>query len=780
MELKDLKDLLELEEEKDNINIREIAIKYSRLWKIFAISVSICLFFGFIYSLTLIPKVNVSASILIKAKDGMSNPLKEQMGFLDNMDILGAKDNVQDEVLVLNSKSLFIKVVNELKLHTTYKLDGRFKETELYDKSPVIVSMQSESLDTLTAPIKMNVDFSEDGIYINGICEKSFWKTIKFDQVIQSFPAFINTPMGMITLTRNAQIPLPTKGIKITILNPLSAAYQLQSSFKIDLADKKANVITISVPTENVKKGKDIVSKLIELYNIASIDEKNRTSISSIKFIDERLGLITGELSSVEKSVENYKKANKLTDIEAESRQFIEQNGSFEKARLEIETQINLVDFVDKYIKKEENKYGIVPNIGIKDADLSNVLKDYNDLLFTRDRLIRTTSDTNPIIIDIERRIKAIRTAIVASIESSRKGLLISKSDMDRQDRTLTSRIKAVPRQEREFIEIKRQQEIKAALYTYLLQKREENSLTLAIGIPTARVIEEPLADAKPVSKSGSFYLTIAFLLGLIFPVIFFYFKDLFRARITSRAELEAGTTVTVLGELPEYKGKEQIVVKAGSNEPIAEMYRLLRANLQFVLHDKSKKVVNVTSSESGEGKTTFALNLAMALALTGKKVLVVGLDIRKPALNEYVNASHNQGITSFLSGIEPDYRKLIQKTNLSENLFIILAGTIPPNPNELLLKDSLDELFVSLREEYDFIITDSSPVGLVSDPLLIDRLVDVNLYIVRAHFTHKHDIRLINDIYKKNKLKNMYIVMKGSDIIPKPYGYSKKPYGIK
>lgn len=780
MELKDLKELLELEEEKDNFNIREFVTKYLKLWKYFTASVAVALLIGVVYSLTQTPEYKVSASILIKGKEN-SNPLKDQVGFLDNLDILGAKDNVLDEVQVLDSKSMMLKVVNELNLHTTYYLEGKLKDTELYKISPVNVSMMRVNLDTLRASIEINIRFTEDGfIQIKGTSKRKLFKSIDFNYETKSLPALIQTPIGLITITRNPKFNIPDKDLKIIICNPLQTASMLKNAMKIDLADKKANVITLSVPTNDISKGQDILSKLIDLYNIASVDEKNKTAFNSIKFIDDRLGLITGELTSVEKNVENYKKANKLTDITAESQQFIQQTGDFEKARLDNETQLNLIDYVNQYIRKEENKYGIVPNIGIQNEALLEVLRSYNEILFTRDRLIRTTAESNPVIIDLERQIKAMRKSIEASVETTRKGLLIAKRDMDKQDAVLTSRIKAVPRQEREFIEIKRQQEIKAALYTYLLQKREENSLTLAIGIPSARIIEDPLPEDKLISKGTSFYLIVSFILGLLFPIAVVYLRDLLRARISSRAELESMTTVTVLGELPDYKGKDQIVVKAGSNEPIAEMYRLLRANLQFILHDTSKKVVNVTSSESGEGKTTFAINLAMALALTGKRVLVVGLDIRKPALSEYINLPNSPGITAYLSGLETDYKKLIVKTTLNDNLSIILSGTTPPNPNELLLKDSLDELFVKLREEFDYIITDSSPVGLVSDPLLIDRLVDANLFIVRAHYTHKHDVRLINDIHKKNKLKNMYIVMKGSDIIPKPYGYSKKPYGVK
>lgn len=773
MELKDLKELLELEEEKDTFNLHLIVSQLLKSWKYFAISIPVCLLLAGIYALTLTPEYRVSSAILIKSKD--NNSLKGKASFLDDMDMLGGKDNVLDEIQVINSKTLIKRVVTDLNLETTYFLNKHLKEVELYKTSPINVSMTQENLDTLRADIVMNIAFDEHEIVIDGVCDPGFLKKVTFKEKVKSLPAIVQTPMGMIHVTRNPEFPFPTQDMKVVLRRTLTAASILKASLSVELADKKANVITISVPSKNALKGQDILKKLIELYNIASVDEKNQTAINSIKFIDERLGLISGELTTVEKNVENYKQTNKLTDIQAESQEFIKQNSDFEKQRLAVETQINVVDFINTYIRTPENKYGIVPNLGIKDDDLANVLKGYNELLFKRDRLIRTTSDKNPVLIDLERQIQSMRKAIEASIESTKKGLLISKRDMDRQDANLTSRIKAVPRQEREFLEIKRQQEIKAELYTYLLQKREENSLTLAIGLPTARVIEEPLPEDKLISKGASFYLAIALLLGLILPVVFIYLKNQLTGRLTDRQELESLTNVTVLGELPEYNGKEPIVVKTGSREPIAEMYRLLRANIQFILHDKSKKVINVTSTEPGEGKSTFSLNLAITLALTGKKVLLVGLDIRKPTLAEYTKSAHTSGITAYLSGLVPDKNKIIQQTTINEHLYLIQAGAVPPNPNELLLKENLDELFLSLREEFDYIVVDTAPVGMVADTYLLNRLADVNLYIIRANYSKKHNIKLINDISKKEKLKNMYLVMKGSQANDNYYYYGDK-----
>jgi len=777
MELQDLKDLLETEEQKESLNLRDLFSKFTKQWKWFIFSVALFLVAGTFYSLTLTPTFRVTTAILIKGKESSSS-MKSQMDFLSDMDFMGAKDNVMDEVQVLNSKTLFRKMVIDLGLHTTYYRKTFFKNIELYKTSPYVVSMLPESLDTLAAAIKLNIHTDKEGVHITGESITGHFSKHLFEKTFPSLPAAIETAFGTLRITQNTKGIHTSDEIVIWIQSPLAAASELKNATTIELLDKKANVITLSTPTCEIKKGQDILNKLIDLYNKASVEEKNQIALNSVKFIDERLALITGELTTVEKNVEDYKQANKLTNIQAESELFIKQTGDFDKQRLDVETQINLMQFVLQYVKKEENKYGIVPNIGIKDESLLSILASYNKYAFERERLIRTTADNNPVIIDLDRQIKAMRAAIVATTENSLNGLLIRKRAMQKEDVALSSRIKDVPRQEREFLEIKRQQELKAALYTYLLQKREENSLTLAIAVPAARVIEEPLPEDKLVSKRASFYLAIALLIGLILPVVIIYIIALLSTKITDKAELQRLTQVPLLGELPDYKGKDMIVVKQGSREPIAEMYRLMRTNLQFLMHDKNKKVVNITSTEPGEGKSTFSINLALTLALTGKKVLMVGLDIRKPTLAEYIQAEHVHGITSYLSGIETDLKRLIHVTSLNENLYILPAGAVPPNPNELLLKDNLDELFALLRKEYDYIIVDTAPVGMVADTFLLDRLADVNLYIFRASYSHKANARFVNDIATKNKLKNLYIVLKGCDVSNNPYGYGKGKYG--
>ncbi len=777
MNLQELKSVLDNEEKKDGVNVSEILYKLLSYWKWFIASVIFFVLAGGFYGLTQSPTYMVSSAIMIKGKEGNS-PVKSQMDFLGDMDFLGAKDNVLDEMQVFNSRTLFRKMVIDLGLHTTYFQHTLLKKIELYKKSPVVVSMDYASLDTLSAGLFIRLSFDNGVVHVKGEAIKTRFVRYPFEKEITKFPATIKTPHGDIRFDRNPLYALPARDLEVQILNPQAAANIYKNFTTIALADKKANVISLSTPTSDVKMGQDIINKLIELYNEASVEEKNQIARNSVRFIDERLALITGELTTVEKNVENYKQANKLTNIEAESELFIKQTGDYEKQRIEVETQINLMNFVSQYIRKEENKYGIVPNIGITDEALVNILKNYNEMVFQRERLVRTTADRNPVLVDIERQIKSMRAAIFATTESSLNALIIKRNNMAKEDNVLSSRIKAVPRQEREFIEIKRQQEIKAALYTYLLQKREENSLTLAIAVPAARVIDEPLPEDKLVSKSTLFYVAVGFLLGLVFPVILIYGKSLFSIRIANKADLQKLTRVTLLGEIPEFKGKEMVVVKPGDGEPVAEMYRLLRTNLQFVMHEKGKKVLNITSTEPGEGKSTFAINMALTLAFTGKKVVMVGLDIRKPTLAEYVSTDHTHGVTSFLSGIETDINKLIHKTSLHENLSILPAGTVPPNPNELLLRDTLDKMFELLRANYDYIVVDTAPVGIVADTFLLDRVADLNLYIFRAGYSHKNSVKFLNDIVAANRLKNVYVVLKGCDVNINPYGFGKAKYG--
>ncbi len=777
MKLDELKELLDLDESKETNKIQNILPKFTRYWKWFIVSVIVCMAAGGLYSLTQVPVYRISSAILIKEKDGQSS-FSSQMDFMKNMDFLGGKDNVLDEIQVLNSKTLLRKVVTELKLHTTYYKHSKLKQTEIYKNSPIHVSMLPQTLDTLTTPITLHFNFTPDGIELKGEINESRLENYEFQQKLKSLPAIVETPNGIIRISQDSVIPIPKIGtISVILSNTNETVSELKKAISIDLIDRKANAISLTIPSSVIPKGKEIISKLIQYYNEASIEEKNQVALNSIKFIDDRLSLITGELSTVERNVENYKQANKLTNIEAESEEFIKQNSDFDRQRLETETQLNLVEFVSQYIRKEDNRYGTVPNIGITDEALAGVLREYNTLLFQRERLIRSTSEKNPVIIDIERQIRSIRDAILSSVENTKRGLMIRKRDLDYQYTRITSRIKDVPRQEREFVEIKRQQELKAALYTYLLQKREENNLALALAVPTAKVIDEPLLDQQ-ISAGMNFYLMIAFILGLIIPAIIIYLRDILNKRITDKTQLEGLTKVSILGELPDYKGKESIVVKPDSREPITEMYRLIRTNLQFIMHDKSKKVINITSTEPGEGKTTFTINMALTLAMTGKKILIAGLDIRKPALSDFLTSPQKTGITTYLSELNLDYANLVQSTLLHENLFILPSGPVPPNPNELLLKTSLDELFILLRKEFDYILVDTAPVGVVADTFLLDRITDVTLYIFRANFSNKNNAKIINDIAKHEKLRNLYIVLKGCDTYSHVYGYGKKKYG--
>jgi capsular exopolysaccharide synthesis family protein len=416
----------------------------------------------------------------------------------------------------------------------------------------------------------------------------------------------------------------------------------------------------------------------------------------------------------------------------------------------------------------------------IESSNLNQLISDYNTLLLDRKRLSRTATAKNQAMIDITDQVDAMFNAVQQSVNNEKRNLQISLQDLTRKDRENSSRIKAVPRQEREYTEISRQQSIKSQLYLYLLQKKEENALSMTVVVPKAKFIDYPRSNGAPVSPKRSLIYLLALVLGFILPALGIYIRDLLRYQVENKEELQKISEVPILGEVPKSEQPGNIVIHEHATDGFTEMFRLLRTNLMFVLNSPDKKVINVISSIGGEGKTFITINLAISLALLNKKVLMIGLDLRKPKMGDYIGLDNKTGISLYLSG-HLDRTKLIRPSGIRPNLSVITAGPIPPNPNELLTMPALDELIADCREQFDYIVIDTAPVGAVSDSLLLDRFADVNLYVVRAEYTPKKNIYDANDIYKQKNLNNMYFVLNASDMHKSSYtyryGYGKK-YG--
>ncbi len=766
-----------VEQPEEQVNIQEILFRYLIHWPWFVVSVIICIACAWGYLRLATPVYNISATVLIKddKKGGgasMSSEL-EKMG-LDGF--VSSSNNVDNEIEVLKSKSLAREVVNNLGLFVTYKDEDEFLSRELYRTSPVVVSLTPQEAEKLSAPMEVEMTLFPNG----GMDALITVKDKEYRKHFEKLPAVLPTDEGTVaffeskdTLAVN-QVKEGSKEchIKAFINRPTSVAKGYANSLSIAPTSKTTSVVVVSLKNTNIRRGRDYINKLLEMYNINANNDKNEVAQKTAEFIDERIGIISKELGSTEQDLENFKRSAGITDLSSEAQIALTGNAEYEKKRVENQTQINLVMDLQRYMKG--NEYEVLPsNIGLQDAASAGAIDRYNQMLVERKRLLRTSTENNPAIINLDTSIRAMRTNVQATLDATLKGLQITKEDLAREAGRYSRRINDAPTQERQFVSIARQQEIKAGLYLMLLQKREENAITLAATANNAKIIDEALADDSPVSPKRMMIYLVSLVLGVGIPVGIIYLIGLTKFKIEGRADVEKLTLLPVVGDIPLADEKAgSIAVFENKNNLMGETFRNVRTNLQFML-EQGKNVILVTSTISGEGKSFVSANLAISLSLLGKKVLIVGLDIRKPGLNKVFNIPKKEhGITQFLTNPTINLMDLVQSSDINKNLFILPGGTVPPNPTELLARDGLEKAIKTLKENFDYVILDTAPVGMVTDTLLIGRTADLSVYVCRADYTRKAEFTLINELAENNKLPNLCIAINGFDLQKKKYGY--------
>ena len=766
-----------MEQSEEQVNIQEIFFRYLIHWPWFVVSVIICVACAWGYLRLTTPVYNITATVLIKdeKKGGgasMSSEL-EKMG-LDGF--VSSSNNVDNEIEVLRSKSLAREVVNNLGLFVTYMDEDEFSGKELYHTSPVLVSLTHQEADKL--PGRMEVNMTLQPIGSMDVQIKVGKK--EYQKHFEKLPAVFPTDEGTVAFFANkdtlstASQENVTKERHITafINRPFSVAKGYANSLSIAPTSKTTSVVLVSLKNTNIRRGRDYINKLLEMYNINANNDKNEVAQKTAEFIDERIGIISKELGSTEQDLENFKRSAGITDLSSEAQIALTGNAEYEKKRVENQTQINLVMDLQRYMKG--NEYEVLPsNIGLQDAASAGAIDRYNQMLVERKRLLRTSTENNPAIINLDTSIRAMRTNVQATLDATLKGLQITKEDLAREAGRYSRRINDAPTQERQFVSIARQQEIKAGLYLMLLQKREENAITLAATANNAKIIDEALADDNPVSPKRMMIYLVSLVLGMGLPVGIIYLIGLTKFKIEGRADVEKLTLLPVVGDIPLADEKAgSIAVFENKNNLMSETFRNVRTNLQFML-EKGRNVILVTSTISGEGKSFVSANLAISLSLLGKKVVIVGLDIRKPGLNKVFNIPKKEhGITQFLTNPTTNLMDLVQSSDINKNLFILPGGTVPPNPTELLARDGLEKAIETLKENFDYVILDTAPVGMVTDTLLIGRTADLSVYVCRADYTRKAEFTLINELAENNKLPNLCIAINGLDLQKKKYGY--------
>ena len=765
------------EQSEEQVNIQELLFRYLIHWPWFVISIIICIACAWGYLRLTTPIYNISATVLIKdeKKGGGANMSSEleKMG-LDGF--VSSSSNVDNEIEVLRSKSLAREVVNNLGLFVTYMDEDEFPSKELYHTSPVLVSLTHQEADKLPGRMEINMILQPTGalgVQIT-VGEKEYRK--QFDKL----PAVFPTDEGTVAFFANNDTLSAVRPENITkerhitafINRPFSVSKGYVNSLSIAPTSKTTSVVVISLENTNTRRGRDYINKLLEMYNINANNDKNEVAQKTAEFIDERIGIISKELGSTEQDLENFKRSAGITDLSSEAQIALTGNAEYEKKRVENQTQINLVMDLQRYMKG--NEYEVLPsNIGLQDAASAGAIDRYNQMLVERKRLLRTSTENNPTIINLDTSIRAMRTNVQATLDATLKGLQITKEDLAREASRYSRRINDAPTQERQFVSIARQQEIKSGLYLMLLQKREENAITLAATANNAKIIDEALADDNPISPKKTIVYLAALVLGVGLPVGVIYLIGLTKFKIEGRADVEKLTSLPVVGDIPLADEKTgSIAVFENQNNLMSETFRNVRTNLQFML-ENGKNVILVTSTISGEGKSFISANLAISLSLLGKKVVIVGLDIRKPGLNKVFNIPKKEhGITQYLTNTTANLMDFVQPSDINKNLFILPGGTVPPNPTELLARGGLEKAIETLKANFDYVILDTAPVGMVTDTLLIGRVADLSVYVCRADYTHKAEFTLINELAENNKLPNLCIAVNGLDLNSRKYGY--------
>lgn len=770
------------ETEDEKIDIQQLLFKYIIHWPWFVGAVLVCLIGAWIYLRMATPVYNISATVLIK-DDKKGGNIGSMVGLeeLGLSGLISSSQNIDNELEVLRSKTLVKEVINLLNLYVSYTDEDGFPSKNMYKTSPVLVSLTPQEAEKLTDPMVVEMAlYGEGGLEVNvTVGDKEYQKL--FEKLPAVFPmdegtlAFFQSPDSLSLKKDTMEASSNIRHITAKIKSPMKVARAYCENLKIEPTSKTTSVAVISLKNSSLQRGQDFINQLLEMYNRNTNNDKNEIAQKTAEFIDERINIISKELGSTEANLENFKRNAGITDLTSEAQIALTGNAEYEKKRVENRTQISLIEDLRKYIRG--NEYEVLPgNIGLQDPGLVATIERYNEMLVERKRLLRTSTENNPTIINLDTSIRAMKSNVQATLDGSLKGLLITKADLEREASRFSRRISDAPGQERQFVSIARQQEIKAGLYLMLLQKREENAIALAATANNAKIIDEAIADDIPVSPKRRMIYLIALVLGIGIPVGIIYLIGLTKFKLEGRADVEKLTTIPIVGDIPLTDEKNEkdgsIAVFENQNNLMSETFRNIRTNLQFMLQN-DKKVILVTSTVSGEGKSFISANLAISLSLLGKKVVIVGLDIRKPGLNKVFRLSTKEkGITLYLANPETDLMSLVQPSDINQNLYILPGGTVPPNPTELLARDGLDKAIEILKKSFDYVVLDTAPVGMVTDTLLIGRVADLSVYVCRADYTHKVEYTLINELAEEKKLPNLCTVINGVDLKRRKYGY--------
>ena len=759
----------------ENFNLYEFLHHYIRYYKFFIISVFLCLIICFLYLRHISPVYKINSTLLVKEeKTDFSSKLEK---FSDmGLDLSGNNVKIENEIQLLKSRTIISSVVKSLNLNIEYYNLNSIKNEELFDDLPFNLSLINHSKNNYNFNSSYEIKkINNSKLSITNLYTKKSFIYNLGNSFEDNNIKFIITPNNNTFFDKDFHI-------LVKVLKTDQAVDNILNALDITLLQKESSVLALSIKSKNISKGKSILNELVKQHSRETVNDKIEVSVNTLNFIKDRIGFITSELSEIEKNVSKFKSKNKIINFETDAQLFVEKESENQKLLSENQIQIELNDFILNHLKSNKSNDLLPFNIGISNNSIDELIGNINNLIIERNKLLVRSKAENPIILNLENQISILKNNLKESLIGNRKSLRITNLLLNRKQAILDGKLNSAPKQEKDFREIHRQQQIKESLYLFLLQKREETSLQLAISTSNTKIIDRAYCNMVPVSPNKILIYALSIIIGILIPFSIIYIFKIFNTTIQNANDIRK-LDVPILGDLPYVKNlSSSFVIESGDRSSLAEAFRILRTNINFFLsHVKNNnKTIFVTSTLSSEGKSFVSINLSKVLAMTGKKVLLVGFDIRLPKILEYLNESKNLGVTNYIIDKSLKIDDIIFNSDNLENVDIIPSGIVPPNPSELMMNERVEEFFTHAKEKYDYIIVDTAPSGLVTDTLLIKDYADLTVYITRVNILEKKSLNILSDIYNAKKLKNICVLLNGVDY-DSGYGYGKGyGYGAK
>jgi tyrosine-protein kinase Etk/Wzc len=744
----------------DDIDLKRIFLKLGDNWYWFLLFAILGLFAAFLYVNYTPPVYYINAKVLINDQKTDGGIGKQANALMDLGGLMGGQSSVDNEVEVLKTRDLIEEVVREMKLNVTYGQKSGFISRELY-KAPFKLNLLN-AVDTIQNTLLQVTRASGDKIRV---------RTEGFDKTIRWNDSFQIANVGLLQLVREPEANMTDGDYLVSVGSIDERVTDFMSQLTVAASNKQVTIVDLTLSYPVQKKGEEILRALIEKYKESNVHDKNAIADSTYTFIKRRLNVIALELGDVEDKVERFKARNKLADMSEQGKLLVQNTGDYTAQLAKAETQVSVLTDLENYLKDETKNKRVFPTALLpSDMVFANLMDQYNALLSERDKTLVSVTEATPFVQSLNSQIAGLRKGILANIQSTKNTYVVTRDKLRSQLNQAQGEIAGVPQIEKNYLQLARNQQIKQELYIFLMQKAEETAISKTSNTSIAKVIARPKAEVHPVSpKRKATYLLGAFA-GLMLPLIVILLRGFFNSSITSKEDILQATHVPIVGEISHNTSADNLIVANSGRSAIAEQFRALRSNLSFYLKNKEHNVILLTSSMSGEGKSFTAINLANVLALLGKRVLLMELDLRKPGLSDKLNIKNDLGFSSYIIDETVKVADIIKPLSVNENLFIISSGPLPPNPIEIIMSDRTPMLINQLKQQFDYIIMDAPPVGVIADAHALVDYAQITLYLVRQKVTKKSQLSIVDQLLRSGKIKNLGIVV--NDVISKQYGF--------